>query len=229
MIEFLLLDLDDTILDFHKAESVALGKTLQSFGVEPTEDARARYSQINQRHWEMLERREITREQVLLGRFEVFFREFGIQVDAAVCARAYSENLSQGHFFLPGALKTLHALHENYRLFLVSNGTAWVQERRLDSAGIVPLFEEIFISQNVGHNKPAREFFDHCFAHISGFERERAIIVGDSLSSDILGGIRAGIRTCWVNPKGKSPGDIRPDHEIQTIAQLPQLLESLKA
>lgn len=228
MIEFLLLDLDDTILDFHKAERIAIAKTFQDFGVEPTEEVLHRYHLINKSCWERLERKEWTREQVLVNRFSLLFDEVGVKADATACARAYERNLSIGHYFLPGALEAVEALSKKYRLFLVSNGTASVQKGRLTSANLYPYFEKVFISQEVGHNKPAPEYFEKVFAQIPGFDRSRAIIVGDSLTSDILGGIHAGIATCWVNP-GHLPQreDIPADYEIEGIHQLEALLETL--
>ena len=227
MVEFLLLDLDDTILDFHKAEHIALSKTLRSLGLEPTEEVLSRYSVINKAHWERLEKKELTRPQVILGRFETLFREYGIEVDPAKCASLYEENLSIGHYFLPGAEEALEVLSKKYKLYLVSNGTAKVQAGRLKSANISHFFDIIFVSQEVGADKPDITYFDRVFARIEGFQKEKAIIVGDSLTSDIQGGINAGIRTCWVNPKGKSVTHIVPDYQIESIAQLDALLERI--
>lgn len=227
MVEFLFLDLDDTILDFHKAERLAVSKTIRDFGVEPTEEILSRYHVINKAHWEKLERGEITREEVLVNRFAVLFRELGKDVDPTACARAYEGNLSQGHYFLPGAEEAVKSLHEKYRLFLASNGTARVQQGRLTSAGLYPYFEKVFISQEIGFNKPSREYFDACFARIPGFEPGKAIMVGDSLTSDILGGINAGLTTVWVNPEGKPWGSIRPDYEIKALSQLEELLKTI--
>ena len=224
--EFLLLDLDDTILDFHKAEYIALGKTLESFGLNPTEEVRARYSQINKAHWERLERKELTREQVLVGRFDALFAEYGITVDPESCARRYEDFLSVGHYFLPGAEEALERLSKKYKLYMVSNGTAKVQAGRLKSANISHYFEKIFVSQEIGANKPDIAYFDRCFAQIPDFDRKRAIMVGDSLTSDIQGGINAGVDTCWVNPEGK-PATIPADYEIQMLSQLEELLETL--
>ena len=228
MIEFLLLDLDDTILDFHKAERLAIAKTFSDFGVEPTETVLHRYHLINRSCWERLETGEWTREQVLVNRFSLLFDEVGVEADATACARAYEKNLSIGHYFLPGALEAVQTLSGKYRLFLVSNGTASVQKGRMTSANLYPYFEKVFVSQEVGHNKPAREYFEKVFDQIPGFDPKKAIIVGDSLSSDILGGINAGIRTCWVNPD-HAPGraDIQPDYEIEALPQLEALLEAL--
>ena len=228
MIEFLFLDLDDTILDFKQAERIAISATIRQFGVEPTEEVLHRYHLINKWHWEQLELGKMTRDQVLEGRFGQLFRELGVDADAEKCARTYEKNLSVGHYFLPGAEEAVDVLHRKYRLFLASNGTASVQKGRMTSANLYRFFEKVFVSQEIGHNKPSRAYFEGCFSQIPGFDPKRAMIVGDSLSSDILGGINAGIKTCWVNPgHAKAPAHIQPDHEIEALLQLPRLLEDL--
>lgn len=229
MIEFLFLDLDDTILDFHAAEQVAIRQTLRQFGLEPTEEVLDAYHRINKWHWQQLELGNLTRNQVLEGRFQALFAETDIQADSAACAGAYTEDLSHCCQFIPGALEALEALRKKYRLYLASNGTAWVQRRRIAGAELAPYFEDIFISQELGHNKPSRDYFDACFARIPRFDPAQAMIVGDSLSSDILGGINAGIRTCWVNPgHAQAPEGLQPDLEIEDLSQLEALLEDQK-
>ena len=229
MVEFLFLDLDDTILDFQKAEHVALSKTLREFGLEPTERVLKRYNLINKAHSEALERKELTREQVLVGRFQVLFEEMGITVEPVQVARSYEHNLSIGHWFLPGAEEAVERLSKKYKLYLASNGTAKVQAGRLASANISRFFEEVFVSQEIGANKPSPEYFERCFARIPGLDKSKTIMVGDSLTSDILGGQNAGIATCWVNPHHKQGReDIRVDYEIESLSQLEDLLESLK-
>ena len=229
MFEFLFLDLDDTILDFQKAEHVALSKTLREFGLEPTEDVLKRYNLINKAHWEALERKEMTREQVLVGRFQVLFAEMGIEAEPVTIARTYEHNLGIGHYFLPGAEEAVKSLHKKYKLYLASNGTASVQKGRMTSANLYRFFEEVFVSQELGANKPSLEYFEKCFARIPDFDKSKAIIVGDSLTSDILGGQNAGIATCWVNPHHKARReDIRVDYEIEALSQLECLLENLK-
>ena len=227
--EFLFLDLDDTILDFKKAEHIAIRKTVVQFGAEPSDANAARYSAINDLHWKALERGEMIREQVLTGRFAMFFGELGIQVDPVQVARVYEAHLATGHYYLPGSEEAVKEhLFGRFRLFLASNGTASVQHGRMTSADLYPYFEQVFVSQEIGHNKPSREYFDGCFARIPGFDPAKAMIVGDSLTSDIMGGINAGIKTCWVNPGHKpAPDHIRPDYEIERLADLPALLEHL--
>lgn len=227
---FVLLDLDDTILDFQKAERGAFCAAFSSLGVEPTEELMSRYHQINLRCWEMLERGEMSREKILVHRFRLLFEERGLPLSPEETQRRYEEYLCRGHFFIPGAEALLAELHGKYPLYLLSNGNMHTQEGRLRSAGIAPFFEGIFISEAMGHNKPSRAYFDACFAQIPGFDATRAVMVGDSLTSDILGGINAGVKTCWFNPHGM-PGreDIRPDHEIRALAELPPLLEKIFA
>ncbi len=228
MIEFLLLDLDDTILDFHKQERVAIEKTLSAVGIAPTEENCQLYSRINKQYWKRLELGEVTREELVWGRFAALFETIGVTGDPVQTSMNYVENLSEGHYFLPGAEAALQQLHQKYPLYMVSNGNTVVQERRLKSADMEKYFKGIFISQSIGADKPSKAFFDYCFARIPGFDPAKAMIVGDSLSSDIQGGINAGITTCWINPvhKAYTPGR-KPDYEIESLAQLPALLETL--
>ena len=228
MMEFLFLDLDDTILDFHKAERIALSKTLRQFGVEPTEEVLSLYHKINLWHWEQLEKGKLTRDEVQVGRFAALFRKLGISADAVRCTRSYEKNLAVGHYFLPGTEEAVASLSQKYRLLLASTGTASVQAGRLTSANLYRFFEMVFISQELGFNKPAKEFFDACFARIPDFDPKKAVMVGDSLTSDILGGKNAGITTVWVNPEQRLPHpEIIPDYEIESLAQLEALLETM--
>jgi 2-haloacid dehalogenase len=228
MIEFVLLDLDDTILDFHKAEDLALRDTLRTFGVEPTDELVALYSKINEAQWKLLEQGLLTRPEVKLRRFVLFFERLGVQADAEAARTYYEKRLGVGHIFLPGGYEMLERLFGKYRLFIVSNGTTAVQIPRLASAGIGRFFEKIFLSEEVGCVKPEKLFFDRCIEQIDGFDPTRAIILGDSLTSDVQGGINAGIRTCWFNPHGKTgDGAILPDFEVRTHEEFEALLERI--
>ena len=228
MIKNVLLDLDDTIFDFHKAERIALTKTLESLGVMPTEAVTSRYSEINASLWRKLERGEMEREEILVARFRLLFEEIGASRDALSARILYEKNLSVGHYFIEGAPELLEALFGKYKLYLASNGTAAVQIPRISSSPIEKYFDGIFISELVGFNKPDKRFFERIFKGIEGFSPEETIIVGDSLSSDILGGKNAGIKTCLFNPKKKTvSGDILPDFEIGALSELTELLLTL--
>ena len=138
--------------------------------------------------------------------------------------------LAIGHYFMPGAPELLEELYRKYRLYIVSNGTAKVQEGRIGSSGIAKYMDGIFISQILGANKPDKQFFDTCFAEIPDFSLSETVIIGDSLSSDIKGGINAGITTVWFNPKGLSnDGGIKPDFTVKTLSEIPAVLRQISA
>lgn len=223
-----MLDVDDTLLDFKKAERAALTKAFTRLGLPTDDNLLKEYSEINISQWELLEEGKITRQQTLEGRFDILFRRHGIDFPGAEANAMYEELLSQGHYFMDGAPELLEALKGKYDLYIASNGVAKVQAGRLSSAGIAPYFKGIFISETMGADKPSREYFDLCFARMENFDPERTIIVGDSLTSDIRGGINAGIKTCWVNSRRRpARDDIRPDWVIYSLSELPPLLERI--
>lgn len=228
MKQFIFLDLDDTIFDFHKAEHIALAKTLTMLGLTPDPVVLSRYSEINAAHWRLLEQGKLTRAQVKERRYEQLFREFGMDVSPILAARTYEKNLSIGHYFIDGAEDLLQTLSRDYRLFLVSNGSADIQRSRIGSSDIHKYFEKMFISEEVGFNKPDTRFFEAVFAEIPDFEKEQAVIVGDSISSDVKGGKNVGITTVWFNQKGvKAPADTVPDYVVSHLRELPALLKTL--
>mgnify|MGYP000874001783 FL=1 len=230
MIRNVLFDLDDTLFDFHKAEKIALTKTLVHFGIDPTEETLALYSTINAAHWKRLELGEISREEVKVGRYRELFKTIGVECDPVKATAYYESMLAIGHYFMPGAPELLEELYRKYRLYIVSNGTAKVQEGRIGSSGIAKYMDGIFISQILGANKPDKQFFDICFTEIPDFSLSETVIIGDSLSSDIKGGINAGITTVWFNPKGiENDNDIKPDYTIKELSEVPGLLSQISA
>lgn len=228
MIEYIFFDLDETLLDFNRAEKEAVAFALSNFGIEPTEKTLLRYSKINLSQWKLLEQGKITLPEVKIGRFELLFKELSSDASAKAAAEFYENNLAEGAYPLFGAEDTLKALQSGFRLFLVSNGTAEVQERRLEKTGFGKYFEKIFVSEEIGFFKPDKRYFESCFAAIDGFEKEKAVMVGDRLTSDVLGGKNAGIRTVWLNRYGeKNETEIVPDYEISDISDLPKLIEEI--
>ncbi len=230
MIETVFFDLDDTILDFRTAEHRAVSVTLAHFGVTANDEMCCLYSECNLKQWKKLEKGETTRAQVKLDRFSDFFGQIHLSVRPEDAAAFYEETLSHGAFFVPYARELLEQLHSSYRLFIMTNGTARVQEGRLADSGILPYFEDIFISEHIGFDKPSEEFFDACFARIPHFSKKSAVLVGDSLTSDICGGKRAGLHTVWFDPKDTpiptSPALI-PEYRITSLDKLSALLETL--
>lgn len=228
MIDVVFFDADDTLLDFRRSEAAAIAKTLAQLEIEPDEGVIALYSAINAEHWRMLERGEITRAKLQTRRFDMLFDRLGLERDSHFTQSIYENFLAEGFYLMPGAVELLESLSAKYRLYLLSNGAVKIQASRLEGSGIKKYFRDIFVSQSIGYNKPSRELFEYCFERIPDFSQENAIIVGDSLSSDIQGGINAGIHTCWFNPK-RLPliGEIKPEFEISELSELPELLEKL--
>lgn len=228
MIRNILFDLDDTLLDFHLAEKTALSKTLRHLDIPPTEKILARYSEINLAQWKLLEQKKLTLDEVKERRYQLLFEEFNIDCCGRLATEYYENQLAVGHFFIDGAEELLKALFQNYRLYLVSNGSTDVQKSRIKSADIKKYFDSIFISQEVGFDKPCLSFFEYCFSKIPDFKKKETLIIGDSLSSDIAGGNNAGITTVWFNRnKKENHSTITADFEIFTLPDLIPLIKSI--
>ncbi len=229
MIRILLWDVDGTLLDFQAAERAALESLFRAFSLGTLKDEMIRrYSEINDGFWKRLERNEITRQEVLVGRFRVFFGEMGIPGELAeVFNERYQEKLGDTVVFRDDSFHLVESLRGRVRQYVVSNGTVVSQRRKLARSGLGEMMDGIFLSEAVGAEKPARAFFDAVFAQIPPAAGDEIMIVGDSLTSDILGGILAGIRTCWYNPEGKAvPEGMRIDHVIRDLREVLSCLEA---
>lgn len=228
MIKTVFLDLDETILDFHKCERDAICDTMRHAGVAPTDELIAHYSAVNLAQWKLLEKKIITRAEVRLRRFEIFFREIGVSVDVGEIADYFENSLSKTCHFIDGAEALLPALHEKYRVYITTNGYTKTQSSRIKAAGVDKYVDGVFISQEIGADKPSKEFFDRCVAHIPDFSPDETVIVGDSLTSDVLGGINLGIRTVWFNVRDAKPSDtIIPDYTITSLDELLPIIEKI--
>lgn len=204
---FLLFDADHTLFDFNKSEYLALKSALEQLGCPSTDAHIERYSDINVKYWKMLERGEIDKISLKLARFVEFGKEFGFEDKAEALSDLYMENLAHESHLFDGALELVEKLSESYRLFIITNGVKSTQDGRFSVSPITKYFEKIFISEVVGAEKPSVEFFDAVANGIEGFERERALVIGDSLSSDIKGAINSKIDCIWYNPMEKSAPD----------------------
>ena len=228
-IKHVLLDLDDTVFDFKRSEHIAICDTLRHFGVEPTEQITERYSEINKECWKALEEGLLSREQILVLRFERLFLELGVKALPIEARRFYEARLGDCAFFIDGAEALIAELRGKYTLSIASNGTAAVQDRRIARAGIAHLFNHIFISEKIGFNKPSRKFFDYCLEALGNPPRSEVIIVGDSLSSDIKGGLSVGIHTCLYNPKGVGVWENEaPEFTVRELSEVAALIASIK-
>ncbi len=201
--KILLMDLDDTILDFKKTEKEALRQTFCKYGLELDEAQIRNYSDINLRCWKRLERKEIDKEELKALRFAEFLKTLpeAPQIGTEQINRDYMEALSSFVFPLPGAEEAVRALSQHYRLAIITNGTTWVQERRFSGMSFRDCFERMFISDVLGVQKPDPHFFAQVKEAMGEADSSRYLVIGDSQTSDIQGGIRAGMDTCFVCPE----------------------------
>lgn len=206
----ILFDADQTLFDFKKCEYQALSDSLCELSLPNDKAYIDRYSEINDALWKKLERGEIEKSRLVIERFEIFCREFAFDCDVTVLSDLYRANLAKQAILVDGAEELVRALSKDHRLFIITNGVKKVQEGRLVRSTIKDHFEKVFISEVVGYEKPKREFFDTVKAQIPDFDVKNAIVIGDSLTSDMRGGIDAGIDTCWYNPEGKAVPDGMP-------------------
>ena len=228
MLKYIFFDLDETLFDFPKAEKAAISEVLSGLGIVPTESIVKRYSEINRECWDMLEQGKISRERLVVLRFELLLEELNADFSPEEAQEMYVSALGSHHYFIDGAEELLYELCINYDIYAVTNGLYAVQTRRIKDAELDRFFKGYFISEELGYSKPQKEFFDVAFSKIYGFEKDKAIIIGDSLGSDILGGKNAGIRTCHYNPQKKeNKTGIIPDHEIKNLSELPRLLKEV--
>lgn len=199
----LLFDNDNTLMDFYAAEEQAIKNTCRAYGVEPSDCNARLYSEINDGFWKRFEKGEIKREEIKVGRFRGFIEALGLEINAEDMASTYFEELSCCNVLLPGAEELCEALSEVYTLHLITNGSTYIQKKRLASSPIRKYFGKIFISEEMGVKKPDKAFFDAVIKEIDEKDKDKICIIGDSMSSDILGGINSGIDTCFFNRLGE--------------------------
>lgn len=200
----LLIDLDDTLLDFQKSEEYAIRKTMETLKINPTDELVSVYKQINQKYWKMFERKEISRDDLLKARFKEFCELLNLQnKDYAIINDTYFNNLSTMPFEIEGAYDFLEKLSQYYDIYVITNGVKKVQEKRLSLVNIGKFFKKIYISEEIGYHKPQLEYFNYVLNDLYITNKNEVLIIGDSLSSDIQGGINSDIDTMWYNPKNK--------------------------
>ncbi len=199
--DIVLLDADETIFDFKKAEAHSFKLMLEKFNVEYTDERLARYSAINLSLWKALERGEVTRERLKTLRFEQFFDEIGVKdIDVVAVNDCYLTNLSNSTFLIEGAKEFVKDLSKYCEIYLATNGLTKAQTGRFSQSAIKDYIDGVFISEQIGFAKPDKAYFDFIFKEIGVKDKSRVIIVGDSLTSDMQGGKNVGITTCLYNP-----------------------------
>lgn len=221
----ILFDVDGTLLDFQASERAALERTFQKHGYPLDSRVKQIYHRINDGLWKQFERGEISRETVIYSRFVRLFEELGIHGDGRAFEDEYQDALGQGHFLIPGAEEICAYCAARCGLYVVTNGVSRTQYSRLQSSGLDRFMKGIFVSEDAGYQKPMKAYFDYVFARIPNFDPEAALIVGDSLSSDIQGGVNAGIDTCWYCPDETAENKgIRVDYRICRLDELRKII-----
>ena len=227
--KFLLFDLDHTLLDFDAAEDIALTQLLEEEGVEDIQAYKDFYVPMNKSLWKDLEQKKITKSELINARFAKLFAHFDIEKDGAYLAERYQFFLSKQGQTFPGVEDLLRKLiSQGYELYAATNGITYIQTGRLEQSGIAPYFKEIFISEQLHTQKPDAEFYEKIGARILNFDKNHALMIGDSLSADIQGGQNAGIDTVWYNPQHlENTTQLHPTHEVHSYKDLLNFLGKL--
>lgn len=219
---YLLFDADDTLFDFMRASTRAFSIMCGANGIPDTPEVYRKYHEINEVLWAAFDRGEVTKEFVTLERYVRFLDALGLDRDPAQCNRDYLTALGQTVYPLPHAEEVCRALAaRGHRLYIVTNAVASVQRGRLKSCAFGGLFADAFISEEAGASKPHRAYYDYVRARVPGITPENALVIGDSLATDIRGANNAGLPCCWFNPKKKPRQEgLRIDYEIADLREL---------
>lgn len=221
----LLMDADDTVFDFHKAEKQAFCEMAQVHGLRCDEALYARYSVINLSFWKMLERGEITKTALLTERFKQWLDESGQTGDPTEMNACYLAKLSTFAFLFDDSEEALRALSKDFRIYFITNGTASVQRGRFARASVMQYIDDFFISGEIGYEKPDKRYFEAVIEKIGDFDAESTLVVGDSPTSDIAGAIGMGLDCCWVNRRGKAlPEHLQVDFEVPDLLTLYEMI-----
>lgn len=224
--EIILFDADDTLFDFKKSEKEAFRNTILEFNIQYDENYHLRiYQEVNTAIWKELEAGLITQEKLKVERFKRLSDSLKVNFDENEFATAYMKHLANGSFLFEESLELVKSLHKNYRLAIISNGLKDVQNKRIRKSIISEYFEEIVISEEVKVSKPDPKIFEYALNNMKHTNKNKVLIVGDSLTSDIQGGINFGIDTCWYNPNRiENKTVIIPTYEISNFNELKHIL-----
>ena len=220
--KYILWDMDDTLTDFKRSESLSLHQCFASYDITLSAKDIDAYSEINHQHWSLLERGEIDKSTMLVRRFEKFREYLGNpNIDSAKINHNYQLALGDNVILYPNAFDICQNLKIHYQQYIITNGTAIAQDKKLVNSGLIDIMDDAFISDRVGYEKPDIRFFNQCAAHIPNFQKEDALLIGDSLTSDMQGANNFGIDCCWFNPNAKAmPTNLSINYVISSLIEL---------
>lgn len=224
--EIIIFDADETLFDFKKSESYAFKNTMCEFNIKYNENYHLKlYSDINSAIWKKFEIGLITQEELKVERFKRLSNTLNIKFDELEFAKSYMKHLSCASFLYDYSVDLLENLYKYYKLFIVTNGLTDVQNKRIRKSTIAKYFDDIIISEEVKVSKPDPKIFELALNNVSYINKRNLLMVGDSLTSDIQGGINFGIDTCWLNPNRIiNKTKIKPTYEISNLIELKDLL-----
>lgn len=225
MITTVLLDVDNTLLDFNRCAAWSMKKAMTEWGLPCYEQLYATFQTINQKLWHEIEEGTLTKDELYRIRWQMIFDRCGIDADGAAFEGIFLKYLRDAHEPVDGAMELLSYLSEKYTVCIASNAPYEQQLHRLKQAGMLPYIQYLFISEEIGHPKPGRRFFDYCFSQLKTVRPEEVIMIGDSLTADIAGGIEYGIQTCWYNYDGIAVPDFpKADYIVTSLGQIQDIL-----
>jgi YjjG family noncanonical pyrimidine nucleotidase len=225
LFDWILFDADNTLLDFHAAETASLQAALLAEGIDWSDDLILLYREINHRVWSDYEAGRLPKHLLRTVRFKRLFNELGLRADPKACSRSYLLHLSRSEHVYVGVPELLRDLATRYQLGLITNGLREVQRPRLRATGLDAHFPVIVVSDEIGHAKPNAGFFDHAFAEMGRPAPQRVLVVGDNLNADIRGGQEYGCRTCWVNPQRQTRStEVQPDWTVGSVTEIPETI-----
>lgn len=224
LFQAIFFDIDDTIMDFKQCSRAALCKSFHELNIKWNDTTIDLFYEIDDALWKRQRQGILSVQEVLNNRFEILFNQLGIKIDSKICRNLFSEKLGQEHILETAAYETIINLSSRYKLYVASNGIKKMQLSRLSLAGLLPYFTDIFVSDDIGFEKPDIRFFNECLRR-SGLEAENILFIGDSLEADIKGCQSKGIAACWYNPKHISrPHNQSLEYEIDNLQELRKFL-----
>ena len=221
----ILFDADGTLYDFLRGEREALVLSCRKHGIELSESDIKEYSAINDSLWKALERGEVDKETLRVKRFEIFCSLKGFDCDFHKLSYDYTDFLSEQRFLIDGAEEILEKLTEKCRIYIITNGIGYVQRNRFEKSPIGKYFLDLFISEEVGYEKPSIHFFDYVAEKIPEYDVRKTLVVGDSMTSDMKGGIGAGIDCCYFSESGRGiPEGSKIKYVISKLSELEKII-----
>ena len=225
MIKTILLDVDNTLIDFNKSAEWSIRKCFEEYGLEFTDAVLPTFHMINDELWRKIEQGTITKPQLHKIRWQTVFDTLGIEEDGEEFEKKFVEYVPQAGIPVEGAKDLLEYLSSKYLICFASNSSKGQQDIKLTKADMMKYVKHLFISDEIGVAKPAKEFFEACMEKLNGISKEEVILIGDSLTADIAGGVNFGIKTIWFNFKQeKIPENLKADYIVHKLSEIKNIL-----